>query len=156
MELLKQFLDTIHSQSLFQKKDHLLVAVSGGLDSTALCELCFQAEFAFTIAHCNFQLRGKESDRDEEFVKSLGVKYKTEVKVKRFDTEKYAEENKVSIQVAARELRYAWFNEMLQTVEPKARQDKWIVTAHHLDDNVETVLMNFFKGTGISGLRGML
>jgi tRNA(Ile)-lysidine synthase len=88
-------------------------------------------------------------------VKGLAEKYHCEMMAKRFDTNKYAEEKKISIQVAARELRYHWFQEILESI-PSANGAKWIVTAHHLDDNIETVLMNFFKGTGVSGLRGML
>ena len=90
------------------------MAVSGGVDSVVLCELCKQAGFNFEIAHCNFQLRGEESERDEQFVKDLGEKYGVKVFVKKFETKKYAEENKISIQVAARELRYKWFNELLE------------------------------------------
>ena len=113
MNLLVKFEEYIKQQHLFQPKDMLLLAVSGGVDSVVLCELCKQAGYDFKIAHCNFQLRGKESDRDEDFVKGLGKKYDVEVLVKRFDTQKYAEENKLSIQVAARGLRYEWFNELL-------------------------------------------
>src|SRR5690242_17871241 len=113
MSLLKDFIQNIQQQNLFQKNDLLLLAVSGGADSVALCELCFQAGFQFEIAHCNFQLRGEESERDEKFVRQLGEKYWTKVFVKKFDTKEYAEENKVSIQVAARKLRYEWFYELL-------------------------------------------
>jgi tRNA(Ile)-lysidine synthase len=90
-----------------------LLAVSGGVDSIVLCELCHRAGFDFVIAHCNFQLRGEESDRDENFVRTLGTKYNKEVLVKRFDTQGYSAEHKVSTQVAARELRYSWFYELL-------------------------------------------
>jgi tRNA(Ile)-lysidine synthase len=168
MSLLKEFIKNIEQQNLFQKNDYLLLAVSGGADSVALCELCFQAGFHFEIAHCNFQLRGEESERDEEFVRRLGDKYWTKVFVKKFDTKKYAEENKVSIQVAARELRYAWFDELLKDDERQTTTDNqepashilhptsYILTAHHANDNIETLLMNFFKGTGIKGLQGIL
>jgi tRNA(Ile)-lysidine synthase len=157
MDLLTRFISNITSLSLIQARDHLLLAVSGGVDSVVLCELCSRAQHQFTIAHCNFQLRGKESERDEQFVKALGKKYQVQVMVKRFETDKYADENKVSMQVAARELRYAWFDQLIggDLLKPSDAK-KWIVTAHHLDDNIETVLMNFFKGTGLAGLRGML
>ena len=155
MDLLERFQTYITAHSLFSKTDHLLVALSGGIDSVVLCELLNLCRYQFTIAHCNFQLRGNESVRDEAFVKGLGEKYQCEVRLKRFDTNKYAEEKKISIQVAARELRYHWFHEILESI-PFAGGAKWIVTAHHLDDNIETVLMNFFKGTGLSGMRGML
>jgi len=151
MDLLRRFQDYIRSFSLTGQKDHLLIAVSGGIDSVVLCELIFQSGYKFSIAHCNFQLRGNESERDQEFVQSVSKKYSVPFLVKKFDTENYAKEKKVSIQVAARELRYAWFHELIQQGKGHC-----IVTAHHLDDNIETVLMNFFKGTGLAGLRGML
>ena len=147
MELLRRFMAYIQQHDLFQAKDTLLLAVSGGIDSVVLCELCRQAGYHFFIAHCNFQLRGAESMRDEDFVKQLAKKYGVEIFVKRFDTKAYAQQHKCSIQVAARELRYDWFKELKPTR---------IVTAHHADDNIETVLMNFFKGTGLAGLRGIL
>ena len=155
MNLLQRFKDYIRLNNLFSPKDKLLLAVSGGIDSVVLCELCKQSGFDFTIAHCNFQLRGEESERDEKFVNQLAVKYGVEVLVKRFDTETYAREKKVSIQVAARELRYNLFSELL-THNSRLTTHNYLLTAHHLGDNIETMLMNFFKGTGIAGLRGML
>jgi tRNA(Ile)-lysidine synthase len=113
MSLLYQFREFISNQHLFSPRDKLLLAVSGGVDSVVLCELCRQAGYDFMIAHCNFQLRGQESERDEQFVKGLGPKYNNQVLVKRFETEQYANTNKVSIQVAARELRYNWFAAIL-------------------------------------------
>ena len=148
MELIKQFEEFVQKEGLFGPKETLLLAVSGGLDSVVLCELCHRAGYPFVMAHANFQLRAGESDRDEAFVRELGVRYGKEVLVKRFDTDRYAAEQRCSIQVAARELRYSWFEEV--------RPGGAVVTAHHLDDNVETLLMNFFKGTGIAGLRAML
>jgi tRNA(Ile)-lysidine synthase len=160
MNLLQRFKDYIYQNNLFHSKDKLLLGVSGGVDSVVLCELCKQAGWDFTIAHCNFQLRGGESERDEQFVKNFGEKYKVEVLVKKFDTETYAKEKKLSIQVAARELRYNWFNELLTpnpiAIGSKLQTPNFLLTAHHLDDNIETMLMNFFKGTGIAGLRGIL
>lgn len=164
MKLLKEFEQYIKQQNLFNAKDKLLLAVSGGVDSVVLCELCRQAGFDFMIAHCNFQLRAAESNRDEEFVRELGNKYAVEVFVKKFDTEKYAGNNKCSIQVAARELRYAWFDEILNDVKnnlvsktgKQPATGLWLLTAHHANDNIETLLINFFKGTGISGLHGIL
>lgn len=152
--MLKQFLQYISTENLFQHKDKLLIAVSGGVDSVVLCELCKQAGLDFVIAHCNFQLRGEESDGDESFVEQLAKKYNVPFLVKKFDTEKYASENKISIQVAARELRYEWFTKLLndETIIPL----NFLLTAHHADDNIETVLMNFFKGSGIHGIKGIL
>src|ERR1700730_3710286 len=169
--LFKLFKENIVQENLFQPKDKLLLAVSGGVDSIVLCELCKQAGYDFTLAHCNFQLRGKESDRDEAFLNSLAKRYNVTLLAKKFETEKYAEEKKVSIQVAARELRYGWFGELVGnrqlavgsqpslgefTHDCRLPIDDWLITAHHQDDNIETVLMNFFKGTGLAGLRGML
>ncbi len=165
MNLLKEFNQYIKEQNLFQHKDKLILAVSGGVDSVVLCHLCKQANFNFIIAHCNFQLRNKESERDEIFVKTLGEKYDVEVMIKIFDTNKYAKDNKISIQLAARELRYKWFDELLHKIKKDSNPEliscpqpaaKWILTAHHANDNIETLLMNFFKGTGISGLHGIL
>ncbi|MEP7164783.1 MAG: tRNA lysidine(34) synthetase TilS [Ferruginibacter sp.] len=154
MNLLQQFQQYISSEKLFQPKDKLLIAVSGGVDSVVLCELCEQSGFDFEIAHCNFQLRGKESDEDEYFVKKLAQKYNTTFFVKKFETEKFASENKSGIQVAARDLRYEWFDELIdQSVN---KPINYLLTAHHADDNIETILMNFFKGSGINGLKGIL
>lgn len=169
MNLTERFLQGMDRDQLFSPKDILLLAVSGGADSVVLCELCQQAGFDFVIAHGNFQLRGEESNRDEDFVKDMGRKYNKEVLVKRFDTKQYATQNKVSTQVAARELRYSWFYELLGAAsripsvdseqrppDARLRPLTFLLTAHHADDNIETVLMNFFKGTGIAGLRGIL
>src|ERR1051325_3455566 len=117
MSLLQRFQQYISDNHLFSSGDTLLLAVSGGVDSVVLCELCKQAGYNFIIAHCNFQLRGEESERDEVFVKSLEEKYKVKVEIKKFETEKYAEEKKMSIQEAARELRYQWFGELVRSVD---------------------------------------
>ncbi|HLY69287.1 MAG TPA: tRNA lysidine(34) synthetase TilS, partial [Puia sp.] len=159
----EKFTEFIRKENLFYKKDKPLLAVSGGVDSVVLCELFHRSGFDFIIAHCNFQLRGEESDRDEHFVRGLAKKYNKEILVKRFDLMDYADKNKVSIQVAARELRYAWFDEILDDwwftdlrQSDQQAMMKNVVTAHHLTDSTETLLMNFFKGTGISGLHGIL
>ena len=152
MDLLQQYKNYIRSNDLFNSKDKLLLAVSGGVDSVTLCELTKQAGYDFVIAHCNFKLRGKESERDKEFVENLAKSYRVDFFIKEFETEKYAAENKLSIQEAARKLRYDWFHEILTTPDSRLTT---ILTAHHADDNIETVLMNFFRGTGIKGMRGM-
>lgn len=151
MDLLQSFQDHIVKEKLFARGDRLLLAVSGGVDSVVLTDLCYRSGLEFVIAHCNFRLRGDESQRDADFVRGLAVRYDREVLVREFDTKAHAAARKVSVQVAARELRYAWFGELVD-----AGVARCVVTAHHLDDNIETLLMNFFKGTGIAGLRAML
>ncbi len=157
MSLVNRFTEHIRKENLFSEKDKLLLAVSGGVDSVVLGELCQQAGFEFSIIHCNFQLRGQESERDEQFVRKLGDKYKVAVEVKRFETTKYAEEHKLSVQEAARTLRYEWFEELV--VSKKSAVGRLVInpvlTAHHKDDNIETVLMYFFRGTGLQGLTGI-
>lgn len=150
MNLIDSFKNFIHSQNLFTSKDKLLVAVSGGIDSVVLCELCKQSGYDFAIAHCNFQLREEDSDRDEKFVSELADKYKVNFHVVKFDTKNIAIEKKIATQVVARELRYGWFEEIR-----KKSGYQYILTAHHAGDNIETVMMNFFRGTGIRGLRGI-
>jgi tRNA(Ile)-lysidine synthase len=159
MTILTKFKDFIATEQLFTAGERLLLAVSGGLDSVVLCSLCKQAGFDFVMAHCNFQLRGAESERDEAFVRKLAATLEQTLLVKRFETSSYAGTKKISIQEAARELRYSWFDEIMQQgVAPQLTNDlpTRLLTAHHLDDNIETMLMNFFKGTGIAGLRGIL
>jgi len=144
----------------------LLVAVSGGVDSVVLVDLLHRAGFEFVLAHVNFQLRGSESERDEQFVRSLADLYGKELLVQKFDTKTYAQEQKLSIQEAARVLRYDWFSEILagwqlagnsltSTGNNTQFTSHFIVTAHHADDNIETVMMHFFRGTGIQGMAGI-
>ncbi|MEO6330083.1 MAG: tRNA lysidine(34) synthetase TilS [Ginsengibacter sp.] len=166
MNLLKQFIHFIKTENLFQQKDRLIIGVSGGIDSVVLCELCHQSKVDFVISHCNFQLRGQESERDEQFVRNVAEQYGVKVFVKKFETENFASKNKLSIQVAARELRYDWFKELIEEIaKPPANilpqtshtpHAVKLATAHHANDNIETLMMNFFRGTGISGLRGIL
>ena len=129
----------------FSKDGHFVLAVSGGADSVVLAHLLKGAGINFEIAHCNFKLRGAESDRDEAFVKNLAVTLDVPFSCKHFDTAQYAVTHKISIQEAARDLRYAWF-ETFNTL---------IITAHHANDNIETVFMHFCRGTGIAGLTGI-
>ena len=150
MDLLREFTQFIEKENLFKQQDKLLLAVSGGVDSVVLCKLCKEAGFTFGIAHCNFQLRGTESDRDEHFVKDLSEKYNVSYYSIKFDTKEILKEKRLSIQEVARELRYEWFEAVR-----KSEGYDYILTAHHVDDNIETVLMNFFRGTGIRGLRGI-
>ena len=150
MGLVTQFKNYISSNNLFSAKDKLLLAVSGGIDSVVLCELCKQAGYEFGIAHCNFQLRGEDSERDEKFVGGLAAKYNVDFHTIKFDTKDIAKERRMSTQETARELRYGWFEKI--RVE---NGYQFILTAHHADDNIETVLLNFFRGTGIRGLKGI-
>ena len=128
-----------------------LLAVSGGLDSVVLAHICHIQNIRFAIAHCNFNLRGEESLRDKAFVAALAQQLQIPFFVKEFDTNAYIAQTGKSVQVAARELRYQWFNEIANQ-----HSYKFIATAHHADDNAETVLMHLFRGSGIKGLRGML
>jgi tRNA(Ile)-lysidine synthase len=144
----KLFLEQLHALGCFRKK--ILVAVSGGLDSIVLLELLVKSGCPVGIAHVNFQLRGEESDQDEAFVVELANTYRVPVFVNHFDTKNYATATGVSIQMAARELRYDWFFDLLSSEEYDC-----LATAHHLNDNLETVLINFTRGTGLTGLKGM-
>jgi tRNA(Ile)-lysidine synthase len=150
MQLTERYIDFIKKNNLFTVKDRLLLAVSGGVDSVVLCELCRRAGLDFAIAHCNFTLRGADSDRDAQFVQELAGRYGVDFYHTGFDTAAIAKQEKKSVETVARELRYGWF-EQLRLEHGFA----FIATAHHADDNIETVLMNFFRGTGMKGLRGM-
>ncbi|GAA0561365.1 tRNA lysidine(34) synthetase TilS [Chitinophaga japonensis] len=150
-DLLTGLREYITRERLFAAGQPLLLAVSGGADSVAMTHLFHKAGVPFAIAHCNFQLRGTESERDEQFVRQLAETYKAPLYTTRFDTAAYMEQHRVSLQVAARELRYQWLEDT-RAAEGYA----WIATAHHMQDNVETVLMNFCKGTGLAGLHGIL
>jgi tRNA(Ile)-lysidine synthase len=150
MQLLEGFKNFFQERQFNNSTFRFLLAVSGGIDSVVLCELCKHAGLQFAIAHCNFQLRGEESERDEAFVRSFAEKYGVEVFVKKFDTEQYATENKLSIQVAARNLRYQWFEEVRTE-----NNFNFVLLAHHLNDSIETMLMHFFRGTGLEGLTGI-
>lgn len=138
----------------------LVVAVSGGIDSVVLTQLLHRWEVDFVVVHCNFQLRGAESERDEAFVRALAQQYNRQVLVQRFHTADYASEHKMAIQEAARVLRYNFFYEVLSDLEknqaPGVTKPHFLATAHHANDNIETLLMNFFRGTGITGLHGIL
>ncbi|HUM97267.1 MAG TPA: tRNA lysidine(34) synthetase TilS [Chitinophagaceae bacterium] len=151
MNLALPFQDYIKKHQLFNKKDKLLLTVSGGVDSVVLCALCKNAGYDFAIAHCNFQLRGADSNRDENFVRQLAENLGVKFFSKTFDTENIAVQQKKGIEETAREIRYQWFHELLES-----NGFQYILTAHHADDNAETIAMNFFRGTGINGLRGML
>ncbi len=145
-----KFLDFIHQQQLFTQADKILLALSGGIDSVFMAYLFKKHQFNFSIAHCNFKLRGEESDHDEEFVKKLASSFQVKLYVNHFDTETYANEQSISIQMAARDLRYNWFEEIR-----KKEGYNYIAVAHNQNDVIETFFINLIRGTGIKGLTGI-
>ena len=149
--MLKFFEKFISDEDLFTSKQKILLAVSGGLDSTVMCHLFHKAGYHFAIAHCNFGLRGKESDGDEAFVKKMAKQYNVTFYTERFETPEFAKAKKMSVQMAARQLRYDWF-EKIRISEGF----NYIAVAHHLDDETETFFINLIRGTGIAGLHGIL
>jgi len=134
---------------------HFIIAVSGGVDSVVLTALMQQMGANCSIAHANFQLRGDESNRDESFVQAFATKMGMPFLTKRFDTLAFAEQYKMGIQQAAREIRYAWFESLIKEMDLQSKTKIVLLTAHHADDQVETVLMQFFRGTGLHGLTGI-
>ena len=140
----------IEEKSLFLREDKLILGISGGADSVCLMHILLALDYSFELAHCNFNLRGNESDEDEIFVKELAKKHKLKLHVKQFDTESYATKNKISTQMAARDLRYAWFNDLLVS-----QNAKYIAIAHHANDDVETFFINLVRGSGLKGLLGI-
>ncbi|WP_412985561.1 tRNA lysidine(34) synthetase TilS [Pontimicrobium sp. IMCC45349] len=148
--MFSEFKNHINSNLPFLKKAKVLLAVSGGVDSIVLAYLCKFLGLDFAMAHCNFKLRGDESDNDEKYVFALAQKLNVEGFFQAFDTLNYAQENSLSTQMAARELRYNWFNDLSQQLE-----FDYILTAHHADDNLETFLINLSRGTGLEGLVGI-
>ncbi|AWH85984.1 tRNA lysidine(34) synthetase TilS [Flavobacterium album] len=148
--MLSKFRDHLNNNLSFLKEKKLLLAVSGGLDSMVLTDLLQQLNYDVSIAHCNFNLRGKESDGDEDFIINYAKENSFHYFVTHFNTELFASDNKLSIQVAARKLRYLWFDELLQE-----NNLDYLLTAHHLDDSLETFLINLTRGTGLEGLTGI-
>ncbi|MER0442137.1 tRNA lysidine(34) synthetase TilS [Emticicia sp. W12TSBA100-4] len=153
--MLHAFLTYINEQKLFEPSEKVLLTVSGGKDSVTMFDLFCGANrgdgrLSFAVAHCNFQLRGRDSDEDQIFVENLCKENNVVFHTKTFDTKAYAKKNKISIEMAARTLRYEWFESLRQELN-----FDYIATAHHLNDSIETVLLNLTKGTGISGLKGI-
>jgi tRNA(Ile)-lysidine synthase len=134
------------------KKSTFIIAVSGGVDSIVLAYLMHKVGACISMAHANFQLRGEESTRDENFVKAFAEKHSIPLALNKFETDAYAQTYKMGIQEAAREMRYAWFSTLLSDQD---NAKKVLLTAHHADDQVETVFMQFARGTGLHGLTGI-
>jgi len=149
--LLNQFIKHAKKHNFFQNKEEtIILAVSGGVDSMVMLHLAMQMSCKLVVAHCNFQLRGEESNAEMEFVQAFCEKYNILFEVVKFDTEVYAKNNKINTQLAARELRYNWFEEI--RTKHKA---SYIATAHNANDQTESLLLNMIRGTGIKGLRGI-
>lgn len=148
--MLKSFQDHIAKEFPELKETPFIIAISGGVDSVVLAHLCQLSQFNFALAHCNFKLRGTQSDEDANFVEYLAKSLNCKVFIKEFETEQIATEEKNSIQITARDLRYNWFHELILTTE-----HEYLVTAHHLNDSLETFIINLSRSTGIKGLTGI-
>jgi len=148
--MLQQFQNHLSQHFPFLKGKKLLLAVSGGLDSMVLLHLFQQLDYEIMVLHCNFQLRGLESFGDQQFIQEYTSQHNIQLSFTQFDTEAFANDYKLSIQIAARELRYSWFYEQLEI-----QDGDYILTAHHADDNLETFLINLSRGTGLDGLTGI-
>ena len=178
--MLEQFRAYIASNHLINKGDRILVALSGGIDSMVLAELLRREGYDIAFAHCNFHLRGKESDGDEQFVREYAERVGMKLFVRKFDTMQFVENQKVSVEMAARELRYSWFNDLINANEHlnakeavisseannhhviSTERSEWrnlrfdkLALAHHADDQIETFFINLLRGSGIKGLKAM-
>lgn len=150
MELLKRFKQEVNSGRLLSYSDYIVVGVSGGVDSISLAHLLIESGYNIVLAHCNFSLRGEESDEDERFVTKFALLNGVKLHTVKFDTKKEAQQRGESIQLAARRLRYEWFEALCE----KERYTK-IAIAHNSDDTVETFFINLTRGTGLKGLKGI-
>ena len=148
--MIKLFQRIILNEFVELKTNRFLLAVSGGIDSMVLANLFYKLKFNFVIAHCNFNLRGDQNIKDELLVKKFANQKKIKLSIKKFNTLDYVKSKKTSIQIAARELRYHWFFELMET-----NKIKYLVTAHNLNDQFETILINMSRGTGFDGITGM-
>ncbi len=148
--MLNQFQNHIQLLFPFLKESKFFIAVSGGIDSMVLVDLFRKLEYDFSILHCNFQLRGEESEAETQFLRDFCRNNQIQYILRYFDTTEYAEEHKLSTQLAARELRYSWFQEKLAK-----NNYQYLLTAHHADDNLETFIINLSRGTGLEGLTGI-
>lgn len=148
--MVEQFLKYIHGEKLFHSSQRILLAVSGGADSMLMLHLFTNAGFTVAVAHCNFGLRGSESDGDEQFVADYCDQHNLAIYIKNFNTKEFALNQGISIEMAARDLRYEWFDELLDQ-----QGYNFLATAHHQDDVIETFLINLSRGSGIKGLSGI-
>ena len=148
--MLEQFKAYINRYNLIAEGEKIILALSGGIDSMVLADLLLKSKVEFVAAHCNFHLRGEESNGDDWFVRKFAEKRGIQCFVKHFETEKYAANHGISIEMAARDLRYAWFEQLRQQLG----YDK-IAVAHHADDQAETFFINLLRGAGLNGLKGM-
>lgn len=148
--MVEQFLKYIHNEKLFHSSQVVLLAVSGGADSMLMLHLFANAGFSVAVAHCNFGLRGNESDGDEQFVSDYCDHHNLAFHSKKFSTEEYSKLEGISIEMAARDLRYDWFDQLLER-----HGYDFLATAHHQDDVIETFLINLSRGSGIKGLSGI-
>lgn len=148
--LMKKVKEFIEKEDLFSKQDKILVALSGGADSVALTRILITLGYHCEAAHCNFELRGEESDRDEDFVRNFCRSLNIKCHSIHFETRRYAAQQSISIEMAARELRYNWFTKICEESDCQV-----VAVAHHKDDSVETMLLNLIRGTGINGLLGI-
>jgi tRNA(Ile)-lysidine synthase len=148
--VLDKFTSFVIENQLFEKTDRVLLAVSGGMDSMVMAELFSQAGFSFAMAHCNFKLRGEDSEIDEKLVKEMAEKYDVPFYSKAFNTKEIADASGDSVQMTARDLRYTFFEEIATT-----KNYNYFATAHHLDDQTETFFINLLRGCGIAGLHGI-
>ena len=148
--MLIQFQKHIKQNLPFLQEGKILLAISGGIDSVVLAYLLKALKLNFSLAHCNFKLRFEDADKDEEFVKKLAETLKTPCHTTSFDTDAYATKNKLSTQMAARELRYDWFDKLVKT-----KGYQYVLTAHHANDNLETVLINLTRGANLEQLTGI-
>jgi tRNA(Ile)-lysidine synthase len=148
--MINEFKKFISENNLIKPGEKFLLAVSGGIDSMVMAHLFHHQKYSIGVAHCNFSLRDGESDKDEELVRQFADANNIPFYTTRFDTKKFARENKLSVQMAARELRYKWFEELRNEYGYDS-----IAVAHNLNDNIETLLINLIRGTGLAGLTGM-